>query len=441
MRSRRSSRVNEDDVEETRIYRRRDVRCKSGRKWLRVTVLTFAAVLLLVGGVVYGMWGYFKRLEPPPELVSPADNEKSGRINILALGIDGGVDGKLLKSAETGTRSDVMILVSIDPQTKEVGVLSIPRDTRVFIPKVNDFEKIAHAHAYGGPDLSVQTVEEFLGVKIDGYVRVDFEGFKKLVDILGGVEINVPEDMNYDDPAQNLHIHLKAGDQVLDGEKALEFVRYRRYVNGDIDRIKAQEQFLKAVLQKALSVGSIAKIPAIISQVTPYVVTNLTSDELLYLAKLGLEIKPESVKMAIVPGTPAYISDGGEALSYWVADKQQTAVVVDELIRGIDHSKTSSIKVAVQNGCGIQGAADYLASILRSQGFNVVSVGNASRQDYKETRVMGPGNSDNESLVLNSVLPACSQAKTYKTNDLPDGADVLVIIGKDFKHLSSTSGT
>jgi len=429
----------EGELEETRIYTRRVGTVKSGRRWLKIAGLVLLGVLLFLGGMAYGMLGYIKGYEPPGDLTP---EKHMDRINILVLGIDGGVNGGLLKYDKTGTRSDVMVVVSVDPETTEVGVLSIPRDTRVFIPKINDLEKVAHAHAYGGPELSVETVEEFLKINIDRYVRVDFEGFKKVVDILGGLEIDVPQNMSYDDPYQNLHIHLKAGRQVLDGEKALEFVRYRSYPDGDIGRIRAQQQFLKALLTKALSIGSLTKIPSLIAEVKPYVVTDLTPEEMLYLAKIGLKVKPENVKMAVLPGEASYITDGDQTLSYWVADRQKMAPLVDELIRGIDRTKNANIKVAVQNGCGVSGAADYLASILRGQGFNVVSVSNANRMDYEETRVIGRGDdSQAQSVVLRNVLATCRQARTYKSNDVPSGADVLVIIGKDFNPLTGSSGT
>ncbi|QUL97615.1 MAG: LCP family protein [Candidatus Fermentithermobacillus carboniphilus] len=429
MRSRRSRHepLQPDPVEETRIYHKDEVGRKPKRRWVKVLGILVFAVVLFFGGMAYGIFSYIKGYSPPGA-ADPQEFQK--RLNILVLGIDGGVNGKLLKNQKTGTRSDVIILVSVDPETKAVGVLSIPRDTRVFIPSVNDLEKIGHAHAYGGPELAVRTVEEFLKVDIDRYVRIDFEGFKKVIDTLGGVEIDVPTRMDYDDPYQNLHIHLEPGRQVLDGEKALEFVRYRQYADGDIGRIKAQEQFLKALMDKVLRIATIPKIPSLIADIKPYVVTDLTNDDIMYLAKIGLSIKPENVKMGLVPGQPGYIAE----VSYWLPDAQKTQEIVDELIRGIDREKYNNIKVVVQNGCGVQGAADYLASILRAQGFTVVSVGNAGRYDYPETKVLAPrSKSEAQALVLRSVKATCNEAKAYRSDEVPENADVLVIIGKDFK--------
>lgn len=416
------------EVEQTRVYQRRPVR-KGKPRWLKAIGWFLLGAMLFLGGAAFGFYQSINRFAPG-SVLPPGEYE--GRLNILLLGIDGGVNGKLQKEDVTGTRSDVMILASIDPETKQVGLLSIPRDTRVYIPDIGDYEKITHAHAYGGPELAVTTVEEFLKVNIHHYVRVDFEGFKKLVDILGGIEIDVPTKMDYDDPYQNLHIHLKPGLQTLDGQKALEFVRFRGFVDGDIGRIRNQELFLKAVMDKAISFASISKIPTIIKEIQPYIVTDMTNQDILYLAQLCLGIRTENVKMAILPGQPGMRTDGEQTLSYWIADTKATEQVVDELIRGIDRERNASIRIAVKNGSGIQGAAEYLATMLRRQGFSVVYVGNADKMDYLRTRVIAQkDNKEDQELVFRFVRNYAA-APEMKTQD-PGEADITIIIGKDFR--------
>lgn len=415
-------------IEETRVYQRTQVTQRRKPRWVKVFGILLGAALLFTSGLAYGFYRYIRSSQD-----SLALTETGGRINILVLGVDGGVNGKLRKADVTGTRSDVIMVVSIDPQLKEAGILSIPRDTRVYIPEVEDYEKIAHAHAYGGPALAVKTVEQFLKVPIHYYVRVDFEAFKKAVDVLGGVDVYVPQDMDYDDPYQNLYIHIKKGNQHLNGEQALQFVRYRQYDGGDIDRIKAQEEFLKAVIKKASSLSSVLKVPDLIRELSPYIKTDLTTQEMLNLAAVAAGIKPASVQMGIIPGTPQYISDGEYVLSYWIADLQKTAEMVDRFLKGIDREKNASVRIAIENGSGIPGAADSLASILRGQGFQVVSVGNASRQNYTQTRVLAPADRQaQQSLVVAALRPMCSDVKAYRTSQV-SGADVLIIIGKDYK--------
>ncbi len=435
MKSRRRKRDIEHnpELDETRIYKRPETAPKARtRHWGKFVGMIALGVVLFVVGMGFGMYTYLKGYSRgyPPTSELPLVDESTSRMNILVLGIDGGVDGRLLRASKTGTRSDVMMIVSIDTDAKKVGVLSVPRDTRVFIPKINDLEKAGHSHAYGGPELVVQTLEEFLKVEIHRYIRVDFEGFKRVINTLGGVDIDVPEDMNYEDPDQDLYIHIEKGPQTLNGDKALEFVRYREYGDGDIGRIRAQELFLEALADKVMRITTVTKAPKLISDMLPYVLTDLSNDDIMYLVSIGMGIKPENVKMAILPGEPGYIDD----ISYWLVDSEKAARMVDEVVRGIDRARNAEVKVAVQNGSGLPGAADYIASILRSYGFNVVSVGNADKFDYEHTMVLAPkGKQDIQSELLKSIRAAAVESKAYTSEEIPEESDVLVIIGKDFK--------
>lgn len=447
MRSRRASRrrasVETEGLDETRVFQRSDVG-RPKKRWPKVLGIVAIALILFSGGLVFGFYRY--TAIPSPTLI-PAEDQPAyeGRINILVLGIDGGVDGQLRYKDLTGTRSDVMILASFDPVTKDVGLLSIPRDTRVFIPEaevpgtglvtIDDYQKVAHAHAYGGPELAKATIEQWLGVTIHHYVRFDFEGFKKAVDALGGVDVDVPQDMVYKDPYQNLDINLKKGMQHLNGDQALEMVRFREYFNGDIGRIKTQEIFLAALVKKAASLSGVLKIPELISAVSPYVKTDLNTQDILNLANMALGVKPENVRMGMVPGKDDYIddADGNGPLSYWIADRQGTIDLVNSLVRGISKEQNATIKVAIENGNGVAGTADALATFLRDEGFNVVSVGNSQKQDYAETRVIaGAAFQSAQWAVIKSVRATCPDAKTF-SGKVPSGVDVLVVVGKDYK--------
>lgn len=438
MRSRRDSRrlrnTEATGIEETRVFEASEVR-RPRRSWVRALGLAILAASLFLGGVAFGFYQYIAR--PHAELIPVEDQGTyQGRVNVLVLGIDSGVNGKPVnpQATMTGTRSDVLILASFDPETKDVGLLSIPRDTRVYIPApINGFEKAAHAHAYGGPTLAVKTVEEFLDVPIHYYVRVDFEAFKKGVDALGGVDVDVPQDMYYSDPSQNLLIDLKKGPQTLSGDRALQFVRFRSYENGDIGRIEAQSLFLKALLKRAVSLSTVLKVPDLISTLSPYVKTDLSADDILSIANKARGVTADNVTHAAVPGIDKNIDDhnGQGELSYWLADREATARLVDELIRGISRERNASITVAIQYGNGIAGSADALATFLRGQGFKVTPVGSANRQDYLETRVVASeGKRSSQFSVLNSVIEHCKGAKSF-TGSVPEGVDVLIIVGKD----------
>lgn len=232
--------------------------------------------------------------------------------NILVLGVD-------KREGDVG-RSDTMFVVMLDPKNENMSLLSIPRDTMVRIPN-NGWNKINHAYAYGGHKLSEQTVENFLGIKINNYVLIDIKGFVELVDALGGIDIDVEKNMTYSDPyddgANGLVIHLKKGLQHLSGQHAMEYVRYRDE-EGDIGRIKRQQKFMKAVYQKALQPETILKLPAIIKSISKIVTTDVPVSDMLAVLKAlkGGSQTMGDLKMAMVPGHPADI----EEINYWIPD-------------------------------------------------------------------------------------------------------------------------
>lgn len=277
--------------------------------------LALAGTLLLVAGL--GLKAY--------QIVAA-----QGRpVNVLVLGVD-------------GSRSDVVVLAHWEPRYRLLNLVSIPRDTRVEIPcpKESPYcispDKLAHAHHYGqlpdgrdlGPQLAVATVERFLGVKIDYYVRIDYEGFRRAIDALGGVTLDVEKDMDYDDPYQNLHIHLKKGVQHLDGKRALEYVRFRDDGLGDIGRIGRTHRFFQALLQSARQSGALRNLPALVSQVWPYVKTNVDLGTALALARAAQDLKPENLRSVTIPGQAIYKDN----LWYWDADPVQKAAIVRDYI-------------------------------------------------------------------------------------------------------------
>lgn len=438
MRSRRSQRRRivkdswESEVavtmDETKVFQRSDM-SRPRKRWPRILGYFVLALVLFSGGLVFG---FYKYATAPSELEMELGADLTGRVNILVLGVDAGVNGQ---KTNEWTRSDVNMVVSVDPVTKDAAIVSIPRDTRVFIPgKIAEYSKMGHAHAYGGPSLAIETVERFLDIEIDYYVRVDFEAFKQAVDALGGVDMYIPVSGEYSDPAQNLYIKLEKGPAHLDGQKALELVRYRGYSNADIGRIEMQELFLKALIKKAVSLSNILKIGPLYEQLQPYFRTDLTFQEVLKLVDIGRGVDPESVKMAMVPGIDKYLAENGREISYWVPDGPETEKMVNDLIKGMSRERNASVRVAIENGNGVPGAADALATIMRDLGFQVVSVGNASKQDYEDTRVVARGSDQvSQALALRGVRQICPSARPYKGSSIPEGADVLIIVGKDYR--------
>lgn len=231
------------------------------------------------------------------------------KVNIMVMGVD--------ERGDDVGRSDTLFVLTVDTNTKEVAMLSIPRDTRVKIPG-NGWDKINHAYAYGGQKLSQQAIEGLLGIKIDHHIMINISGFKKIIDAMGGVTVDVEKRMYYNDPYDDdggLVIDLRPGVQHMDGRTAIQYVRYRDE-EGDIGRVERQQKFLKAVLNEVASPSILTKMPGIIKEVSSVVTSDMSTSEMLSLAKILHDASEKGLKTDMVPGQPAYIDD----VSYWLPD-------------------------------------------------------------------------------------------------------------------------
>lgn len=225
-----------------------------------------------------------------------------------------------------GHRSDTMILTKVNFKTGEIRMVNIPRDTRVPVDGYG-LTKINHAHSYGGTKLLMQTVRKTFDLNLDFFVKVDYTLVQNIVDAIGGVKFNVPFDMNYYDPTDKppLRINIKAGEQVLNGENAVKFLRYRGN-QGDVDRIPRQQAFIKAFMEQALSLKNIGKLPKIFTELKSNIRTNFGEKQILEavisLAKLDLN----NLKMEMIPGNAPTIN----GTSYWVYDKAATQQMLQD---------------------------------------------------------------------------------------------------------------
>jgi len=239
---------------------------------------------------------------------------------ILAVGCDH-------RENDSG-RTDTIMLAFVNMSTGKLDLLSIPRDTYVTIPTSGSKTKINHAYAYGGISLTEKTIESTFGIEIDNYAEVDFEGFSALVDIAGGVTIDVPMDMyNADED-----IDLKAGVQELDGNKALQFVRFREPKLADIGRIGRQQQFMEALIESLMNPATVFKIPELAQVGFQYVQTDLTLKQCISLAKTVLSQTGGEIGTQTVPGESAYIN----GVSYWKKYDNQTQELIDTLMDRVE---------------------------------------------------------------------------------------------------------
>jgi len=243
------------------------------------------------------------------------------RVNILLMGVDS-------RNSRQGDlpRSDSMLLVSIDPKQKTYDIFSIMRDTYVRIPEYGR-SRINAALGIGGPEVAMETVSRFTGVPVNYYVITDFEGFKSLIDAVGGVEIDVEKNMRYRDPTDKglYDINLKKGLQRLDGDKALQYVRFRHDAMSDYTRTERQRKLLSALAAQLKSSKTILQLPEILESIQPYIKTNLSTVDMLKLSVLGLSLHgstPGGYQLP-PPGLFQEENRGGSVLVPYVEGVQQ----------------------------------------------------------------------------------------------------------------------
>lgn len=390
------------------------------RVWLMILFVALFFVgagtitnLLLAGGIVDSTDNSFL------SSMNIFGNKKQ-RINILVFGIDAKSPEEVGKR-----RSDSIMILSVDGTGKNPVLLSIPRDTRVDIPGRKSPDKINHAHAYGGPELLIKTVEKLMNIKIDYYVRINYYAVEEVVDALGGVEVDVPMNMKYSDPYDDppLHIDIKKGLQVLDGKNAVHFLRFRKgYANQDLGRIEAQQQFVQALKEKVLSPGVIPKIPQLIEIFFRNVDTNITKSRMLTLGTKLAGLNNEEMIKLTLGGSPKNI--GG--VSYYVADETELNNIRNTYLVG---QVEKSYELVILNGCGVSGIASKYQGILEQENIKVAGVSNYSSNDVEISFIQYTKGYEKQAKKIGSIL----KIKELKEVETLENADISVVIGSDLK--------
>lgn len=356
-------------------------------------------------------------------------------VNILIMGIDE-VQNVDADSPEVFSgRTDTMLLVRVDPDQGVTNVLSIPRDTRVEIPGHGTF-KINQANVEGGAQLAAQTVSQSLdGVQIDRYVRISTSAFRELVDLVGGVDVNVPRPMHYEDQTQGLFIHLEPGWQTLNGDQAEQFARFRKDAYGDIGRVQRQQMLLKSLRERLTSPSLLPKLPQAVRILQRYIDTNLSLEEMLALASFALDMESQNFNMVMLPGR--FSSPEEFAASYWLMDPTASDRIMNEffqtetvtLLSNDDVPSIARMRVAVQNASGDPHAGQEVARYLRDQGFYNVYV----TQDWGDvnttTQIIAQRGDLQSAEVVSSTL-GLGRVMAESTGDLD--SDFTVRIGQDW---------
>lgn len=297
------------------------------------------------------------------------------RRNILLLGVDSNGEGT---DPFEGTRTDTIILMNIDPRTKSLNAISIPRDSKVYLPGDHGVQKINAAHAIGGIGMTIKTIEDTLGVKIDRYVMVHDQAVREIVDALGGVDIYVEKNMHYNDYSGKLFINLQKGNNHLNGKEVVGYLRFRHDPLGDIGRTQRQQWFLRGLMEALKKPETLAKLPEIINVAKKYIKTNMSFYELSQYAGLAKHLDMDKVEIAMLPGAP----NKKGYISYWILDPEKTQEVVDRLIyrEKVNPSEINAqIKAGIMYSDGNEEEANLIKDQLSTLGIEVVCTGHVNK--------------------------------------------------------------
>ena len=387
----------------------------------------------------------------PASLPTLTPWDGAGRVTILLLGLD----YRDWESGSGASRSDTMILVTLDPLNKTAGILSVPRDMWVPIPgfkhgKINTAYYLGEAYKLpgGGPGLAVKTVEQFLGVPINYYAQIDFEAFVKFIDEIGGVKIDVPDKITVDLLGDNNTKTLKPGVQVLPGEWALAYARARHTEGGDFDRANRQQQVILGIRDRILSFNMlptlIAKAPTLYSQLSSGIHTNLTLDDAIKLALAAQDVKKEDITQGVINQRYVTFGTSPDNLSILIPIPDKIQLLRDQIFTGsgavgpetagsaLEQMKAEAASIALYDGStGGTNLGNRTADFLRSQGANIQSVADAPER-YGSTTVIDHTGSPYALKYLVETLKI-SPNRVYIKYDPSSPVDVELFLGDDWK--------
>lgn len=379
-----------------------------------------------------------------PELARP--------VNILVLGVkvlSSDVNNPPPETDDLGYLSlvnsfdgltDTMLLLRFNPETQQVTVLSLPRDTRTYIEGYGK-TKLNEANVHGGPALAATTVSDLLGgVPIDRYVRINVQGVEKLLDALGGVKVYVPNDMRYQDDSQHLYINLKQGEQHLNGNQALQFLRFRHDRYGDIGRIQRQQMMMRALMEQALNPTTLARLPQILSVIQENIDTNLSVEELVALTGFTAQTNRSNVQMLMLPGT--FSNPGEYDVSYWlpsdrrISDMAARYFDVGSSYAFEDEESPGYIRVAIQDSTDDADAVNSLMDTLEEAGYGNVFSDSPWTQPLNVTQIVAQNGDRQTAEAIRDAL-GFGEVRVESTGSLQ--SDITIQLGQDWLNMAKTA--
>ncbi len=425
-------------------------------KFLKVFILAFTAMVLVVA---IGTGIYI--------LVAGTDDDNGAKKSIfgkdkeITLSKEEEAKKKLKKittfaifgTDQDGYRTDVVMLLFFNKDTKKINLISIPRDTMVTIPddlyatisetrnvdqtiKVNEIP--AYVEEEKRNETSVQILENMLDYDIDYYMSLNLEDFRYFVDLIGPVEVDIPFDMVYTDELQDLYINLKAGVQDIDGLEAEQLIRYRKgYANGDLGRIEMQHEFMKAFVKKLLTIENKMNIINLATLVMVKLDSNF-NDAINYVSYID-ELSPENIIIHTLPGEAQRLER-----SYYVYDYEATKQLLNEIVTETAASDGSlnennldpvdpetlidakTLAISVQNGAGVSGFAGRTKDMLVAEGYNVFEATTYSQSDVKTTQLIVPSQAVGKELALLFNSPIIEVDETLLDKDV----QIIIVLGE-----------
>ena len=426
---------------------------KKMKRWKKVLLIIFL-ILLIAGGVFayrvykngWGLSGMLATVVGHDEYTKKDLNE----FRCLVLGISTDEEGALL--------TDTIMVASYNPNTQKATLLSIPRDTYTGKnpKKATAYQKINSIYSRNeDPQDVLDAVNEITGLDLQYYVIIKTEGFIELVDAIGGVTFNVPIDMDYDDTSQDLHIHLKAGEQQLDGDKAEQLVRFRHnndgttypeeYGNNDLGRMRTQREFIMAVIKQTAKMENIFKLGEILNVAEKNVITNVDFNVAKDYIPYAVEFNTDNLLTATLPGTtPPWNQTNG--VSIFVADEEETESLIQELFydrdleqpteEGMENATSmqttvskADVKLEILNGSGNSKNLQKVVDELKSTGYEVYRTGTTNTTS--KTTIIDKKNTAD--TILENIQMVLGVGTISSTESSSSKANITIIIGKDYE--------
>lgn len=375
----------------------------------------------ITGGAINGFGGMTKMFQQSyGKSVFVGERQ---RINLLVLGIDYNHDSKGMPFSK-GARSDTMMVASIGNEAQFLNIVSIPRDTYTTISEKIGQDKINSAYSYGGIKQTRETVSHFLGVPIHYYVIVKVQGAKKVIDALGGLPVDVEKNMDYDDNWGQLHIHLKKGPQILTGDQAVGYARFRHDEEGDYGRMRRQQQVIRAIIRRIKDPSIVTKFGQLAAAVKETLETDLTVEQMVDLALLYKGFDQTKMRSAQIKGDDDVVNGAMVIVPY----EPENNKIVRRLLKDDIDLGMKDMRIRLVNASGDSGLGVQVADEMNLEGFNVVKVEDEHKTS-KITEVVEHVSSPRVHPRLKTLFP---DAKFRNSAEKSAGDyDITIILGAD----------